>query len=77
MEIFVGNFSIHIDDIVLESKASLGIDSNGKLRIRDVNIEPMIKNMTTNFENLGFAAEFIQKIINSKPTEVLKKENFL
>lgn len=62
-------------NIVVDGNAALRVTKDGKLQTRKIQGDIQFKNMTMQFENLGFFAKFFQNVANSA-SNVVSNQNF-
>ncbi|KAG4066754.1 hypothetical protein HA402_012821 [Bradysia odoriphaga] len=65
-----GPFTIVLRNVFVKGNASLGVERDGKIRTKDIQMDISFGNMAVDFQNLGFFAGIFQSIINSAPTLV-------
>lgn len=62
---FLGPFTIHLKNVLIDGNATVGVERDGKLRTQHTNIDVTFSDMTMDFKNLGFLAAVFQSLANS------------
>lgn len=60
-----GPFTVDVTGLIVNAKASLGVERDGKLRAQGITIDMSFSTIAVNFENLGAFGSLFQGIINS------------
>lgn len=60
-----GPFTVDVTGLLINAKAALGVERDGKLRAQGITIDLAFSTIAVNFENLGFFGGMFQGIINS------------
>lgn len=60
-----GAFTVNLRGVAVQTNATLEVMQDGHLEAQEMSMDITFKNMTMNFENLGFFASMVQSIINS------------
>lgn len=63
-----GPFTVKLSNVFVKGIARLEVEKDGKLRAQEMNMDISFENIAMNFENLGFAGNIFQGIINSVGT---------
>lgn len=60
-----GPFTVDVVGLVINAKAGLGVERDGKVRAQDITIDLSFSTIAVDFQNLGFFGSMFQGIINS------------
>lgn len=63
-----GPFTVKLTDVYVEGVAKLEVERDGQLQAQEMKMDITFQNIAMNFENLGFAGNIFQNIINSVGT---------
>ncbi|XP_045482520.1 uncharacterized protein LOC123686436 [Harmonia axyridis] len=67
-----GPFTVKMKNVSVEAVASMKVERDGKLSAQEINMDIGFKDITMNFENLGFFASMFQGVINSVGDSLFK-----
>ncbi|KAK9889045.1 hypothetical protein WA026_004326 [Henosepilachna vigintioctopunctata] len=67
-----GPFTVKMTNLSIEAVASMKVERTGKLEAQEINMDMNFKDISMNFENLGFFASMFQSVINSVGDSLFK-----
>lgn len=60
-----GPFTVDVEGLIINAKAGLGVERDGKVRAQGITIDLSFSNIAVDFQNLGLFGSMFQGIINS------------
>lgn len=65
-----GPYTVDVSDLIVNAKANLGVERDGKIRAQDIKIDLSFSNIAVDFQNLGLLGSMLQGIINTMGTVI-------